>query len=350
MASSERAALGEVADAIGLREGLHGVEDVLRQIHRLGAPPARALSRRTGLPVPLVVAICGELRRLGLVDRRRPAQLTPTGREVAARLGAVGGIACMCTACAGSGIALSPAFAMARRRLVELLRGAPPADPRLDQAHCTVDAKLRRIAYLEEVGALVGRSILLLGDDDFIAVAIAVAVSAVGIGLPARLAVVDVDPAVIGFARARLSELGMTVELVQHDLRRPLPVELLATFDTVVTDPPYTVAGAELFLSRAAAALRQGPGGQVMLCFGSKPPDESAALQHLLTGMGFAIYRLIRNFNDYVGAGVLGGTSHLYHLVGGSQVTGTVRGGFSAPIYTAELRRRPDGIARPWSK
>lgn len=342
MAPVESAALSDVAEAIGLREGPHGVEEVLRQIHRLGAPPARTLSRRTGLPVPLVVAICGELRRLGLVDRTRPARLTGLGRELAARLGGAGRIAstCTCTACAGSGITVPPGFATARRRLAELLRSVPPADPRLDQAHSTIDAKLRRIAYFEESGVLGGRSILLLGDDDFMAVAIAVAASSVGIGLPARLAVVEVDPAVVGFTRTRLSELGMEVELVHHDLRRPLPVELLRAFDTVVTDPPYTLAGAELFLSRAAAALRTRAGGQVMLSFGPKPPDESAALQHSITGMGFAIHRLIRNFNDYVGASVLGGTSHLYHLVGGARMTAIIDGGFSAPIYTAERRRR----------
>jgi N4-bis(aminopropyl)spermidine synthase len=337
VAPAESLHLAEVAEAVGLREGARGVEEVLRQIHRLGAPPARTLSRRSGLPVPIVVAICGELRRRGLVDRRRPSHLTPMGRELASRLGSAGGVASTCAACSGSGIALSQAFATTRRRLEELLRGAPPAEPRLDQAHSTVDAKLRRVAYMEEIGALVGRSVLMLGDDDFMALALAVASSVVGIELPGRLVVLDVDAAVIGFTRTRLIELGVAAELEQHDLRRPLPEELVAAFDTVVTDPPYTRAGAELFLSRAADALRPGPGGQVLLSFGPKSPDESAALQHSITGMGFAIHRLMRNFNEYLGASVLGGVSHMYHLVGGAQVRGPISGGFAGPMYTAEL-------------
>jgi hypothetical protein len=31
--------------------------------------------------------------------------------------------------------------------------------------------------------------------------------------------------------------------------------------------------------------------------------------------LGLEIRSLTRDFNDYVGAGVLGGTNHLYHLV-----------------------------------
>jgi len=111
-------------------------------------------------------------------------------------------------------------------------------------------------------------------------------------------------------------------------------------FDTVVTDPPYTPAGAELFCSRAADALRPGSGGQGMLCFGPKPPEEAAAVQHALTGMGLAIHHLVRNFNEYHGAGVLGGSSHLYHLVGGPRVAATITGGWIGPLYTAEVRAR----------
>ncbi len=182
-----------------------------------------------------------------------------------------------------------------------LLRGGPEADPTLDQAHCTVESKLRRIAYLRDAGALEGKSVLLLGDDDLMAAAIPFAAQLLGRRPPARLAAVDVDPDVIAFSRAALARVGLTAELVVHDLRRPLPDRLLRAFDTVLTDPPYTQAGVELFLSRAADGLRQGGGGQAFLCLGPKPPDESALLQRAIIGMGFSIHRLVRNFNDYHG-------------------------------------------------
>jgi predicted methyltransferase len=335
-----RDVLADVAIAVGLREGRRGVEDVLR--HLAGDPAAtRDLSRRTGIPVPLVAAVCGELRRAGLLTRGRPARLSPVGRELAGRLG--GGAACACPSCAGLGVAVPPAYAALAEPLAALLAGVPPADRALDQVHCTVATRLRRLAYLEEAGALAGRAVLLVGDDDQMAVSIAFAAARLGVPPPARLAMVDVDEAVVAFARRALAGLGAPAELAVHDLRRPLPAGLLAGFDAVFTDPPYTAAGAELFLRRGAAALRPGPGAQAFLCLGSKPPEETARLQRAIAGMGFAIHRLVRNFNEYVGAGALAGTSHLYHLVGGPRLDLAEQ--VQAPLYTAQERTSRRGYA-----
>ena len=329
--------LSDVAAAVGLREGRSGVEEVLRHLAGGEVAAVRDLSRRTGLPVPLVAAVCGELRQAGLLDGVRPARLSALGREVAGELGA--GSGCACAACAGGGFVVPAAYAALAGRLEALLATVPPADRALDQAHCTVETKLRRVAYLRDAGALDGRSVLLLGDDDQLAVTIALAAAALGNRPPARLVVVDVDPAVLAFARAEVERLGGRAEVLLHDLRRPLPEELHGGFDTVFTDPPYTSAGAELFLSRGAAALRPGPGGRAFLCLGSRPPDETVRVQAAIAGMGFAIHRMVRNFNEYLGAGVLGGTSHLYHLVAGPRLTPAVAGDHDAALYTGEVRR-----------
>jgi predicted methyltransferase len=52
----------------------------------------------------------------------------------------------------------------------------------------------------------------------------------------------------------------------------------------------------------------------VFLAFGAKPPDESPRVQSAIAAMGFVIREIRRNFNDYVHASIIGGTSHLYHL------------------------------------
>jgi len=331
-------ALADVAAAVGLHEGRHGVEEVLRRLSEHGGAGNRRLSRLTGLPVPVVVAVCAELRRSGLLAAERPARLSQAGVELTGRLGWTRA-SCACPQCGGTGIALPAGLDAVRAGLAAALAGAPPAETRLDQAHSTIDAKLRRFAYLLDAGAFSGRALLLLGDDDFLGLALSLAGRAVGALPPRRLTVVDIDPAVVEFSRAALLRTGVAAELVRHDLRRPLPPGLVGAFDTVLTDPPYTLGGAELFLSRAASALRPGVGGQVLLCFGSKPPHETAALQRVIAAMGFSIHRLVRNFSEYLGAGVLAGVSHLYHLVGGTGLAPSVVGDYEAPIYTGEVRR-----------
>jgi predicted methyltransferase len=345
-----RDVLSDVATAAGLQEGPRGVEEVLRRLAGRPATPTRELSRLTGLPVPVVAAVCGELRRAGLLTRDRPSRLSDAGRELAGDLaGKMAGspeTAVACPACGGRGTVLPAPYAALAGRLAALLAGTPAADRALDQAHCTVETKLRRVAYLQDAGALSGKAVLLVGDDDQLAPAIALAAAALGAPPPARLAVVDVDPAVVAFCREATRRAGLAAEVVRHDLRRPLPEALRAGFDTVFTDPPYTLAGAELFLSRGAAALAPGPGRQAFLCFAGKPPEESARLQGAIADMGFAVHAVVRNFNEYLGAGALAGASHLYHLVAGARLSPPVAGRYEAALYTGDLRARRRGPGR----
>lgn len=333
--TEERRIVGEVAAAVGLAEGERGVRAVLATLARLEPVSTRRISRAVELPVPIVAAVCGELRKRSVVAEERPARLTPAGRELFAagslRLGRAA-----CPGCTGRGIVVTDELSPLVRELSKAVRSGPPARLELDQCHCTVDTKLRRLLAIHEAGALVGRRILLLGDDDLTALALGLLVRRHGSrSTIASLAIVDVDPALISFLRHELADAPFPVVCVEHDLRRPLPRKLLGAFDTVVTDPPYTTAAARLFLSRAADAL-DGCRGDVFLSFGSRRPDAAAQLQRAITEVGFAIQRLSRDFNEYVGAGVLGGTSHLYHLVATDELAPAVTGTFAAPIYTAD--------------
>jgi len=154
--------------------------------------------------------------------------------------------------------------------------------------------------------------------------------------------VLDVDPELVGFVRPRLADAPFPAAAAEHDLRGPLPAALLRAFDTVVTDPPYTVAGARLFLSRAAEALA-GPGGDVFLSFGSRRPGAALRLQRTIAESGFVIRRLARDFNEYAGAGVLGGASHLYHLVATDELRPLVTGRWEGPLYTRDEPVRASG-------
>jgi len=230
---------------------------------------------------------------------------------------------------------------------------APPPRLELDQCHCTVGTKLRRVLAMHEADALVGRRILLLGDDDLTSLAIRSVVRGFGSEATiANLSVVDVDPALVAFLRKELSGTPFPSSCTQHDLREPLASGFRGVFDTVVTDPPYTVAAARLFLSRAVDALR-GAGGSVFFSFGSMRPGASFRVQREIGKMGFVIRRLVPDFNDYVGAGVLGGTSQLYHLAATSELRPLVTGKFEAPLYTSDAhdvsRDEEAGRVRPCS-
>jgi N4-bis(aminopropyl)spermidine synthase len=337
--TEERQIVREVAGAVGLAEGEAGVRAVIAALARLEPVSIRRISRAAELPVPIVASVCGELRKRSVVAEQRPAQLTRRGRKLFSNGGLRFQRAAPCPACRGRGIALGEEPASLIAAIDRLAKSAPRVRLDLDQCHCTVETKLRRVLAIHDADALVGRRILLLGDDDLTSLAIDRVVRRFGSGATiTRLGVLDIDPEIVGFVRSELARAPFPVSTLEHDLREPLPASFLQAYDTVVTDPPYTIAAARLFLSRAADALA-GPDGDVFFSFGSKRPEASFRVQQAIGQTGFVIRRLVRDFNEYVGAGVLGGTSHLYHLGATREVRPSVTGRFDAPLYTAGIER-----------
>jgi N4-bis(aminopropyl)spermidine synthase len=332
-------AVTEVAAAVGLAEGEAGIRDILAAL--LTAEPAavREVARLAELPVPIVAAVCGELRKRGIVDTQRPVRLTVGGRDaVLASVGAAS-LRSDCPSCGGRGIVIPAELAGLARGLQDAADGAPGARAELDQTHCTVATKLSRVLRMHAARALAGQRILLLGDDDLIAVAIAR--FAAWAGSPAmirELTVVDTDQDILDWTGEQTADTGVSIRLVRHDLREPLPAALLASCDVVATDPPYTVTGAELFLSRAVSALAPAPGRHVFFSFGARRPDQTVAVQRSIAAMGLAVRSLTAGFNEYLGAGVLGGTSNLYHLRSTADARPLIEGAYDGPLYTADTR------------
>jgi predicted methyltransferase len=161
---------------------------------------------------------------------------------------------------------------------------------------------------MHDADAIARRRILLIGDDDLISVTLLRFVRTFGMQVH-ELVVVDLDERLLAFIREELDSAPFPFRCLRHDVRQPIP----GRFDTVVTDPPYTAAGAKLFLTRAREVLA-GERADVFFSFGSRRPGVQFAVQQTISELGLEIRSLTRDFNDYIGAGALGGTSHLYHL------------------------------------
>jgi len=338
------AVVTEVASAVGLAEGRSGVEDVIRAIARSEPVATREVSRQAELPIPLVTAVCNELRKRGVVDSGRPVRLTAEGRA-ALNLPPRSGISGQCPCCRGRGVVVPPAAAALTAQLERLSAGIPGAKLELDQTHCTTATKVHRVLRMHEAGALDGKAVIVLGDDDLTALAVAAFCALPGSGTRVRrLTVVDTDPDLLAFIGDRAAGLGTDVELCRHDLREPLPGGLLGAFDVACTDPPYTAAGAELFLSRAVSALTADAGQHVFFSFGARRPAETLLTQALIAQLGLTVRALLPGFNEYLGAGVLGGTSHLFHLRSTAGAAPLITGAYAGPLYTADRR----AAARPY--
>src|SRR5690242_19577530 len=113
-----------------------------------------------------------------------------------------------------------------------------------------------RALLMLETGALEGKRVLILGDDDSLSIAIGLVGRALRQDdLTRGVTVIEADPRRAAFLRATAASEQIAMDVIEHDLRAPLPGSLAGAFDVAATDPPYTLPGAKLFLARAAAAL-----------------------------------------------------------------------------------------------
>lgn len=313
--------LADVADRADLDEGPEGVRELVAALVR--APDGtgvRPVAREVGLPIPVAVAVVGELETAGLVTRRGDGvALTGDGVELAEALGL------SARTVEAYPMQVPDRFDDALSQVTAAAEARGDADTTRDQAFATPETALRRALVLLGRDALEGRRILFVGDGDLVSVACD------AVGGAEELVVVDSD--------TRLAELlPDAVGFVEADLRDGLPDALEERFDVAVTDPPFTVEGTELFLSRAIEALEAGVGRTVLLSQPRRDPDRARSIQTVLQRLGLAVVALVPSFNRYEGAHLLGGRGDLYHLATTSTTKPTVHGLVDADIYTGQKR------------
>ncbi|MEQ8966810.1 MAG: bis-aminopropyl spermidine synthase family protein [Azospirillaceae bacterium] len=341
--------LARIAEATSLREGREGVAAVLRAVAGHGPMPLRDVARAVRMPLPVVSAVRRELERAGLLARGQGLDLTAEGRRFAAEILGLEAAAPARQArtprsagppATDAADGLDPRIAPLLEAMRDHLAAEPAVDVTLDQAPCTPETALRRALAMHEAGAVAGRRILILGDDDSVSIAVGLLAAAEGVR-PRRLAVLEVDPDRVAHLEATRRRHGLDIELVRHDLRDPLPEGFAGAFDVVETDPPYTLAGMTLFVSRGIRGLEPGPGLPVFLSYADLAPDDQLELQDRLMAMGLAALRVAPSFNRYGGASILGSTGQFMTLLTTRSTRPAVADvPFADPIHTGEVRPR----------
>ena len=331
-----------IAQATRLREGSSGVSALLRAVYRAGSLRLQDAAREARLPLPVATAVRRELEKAGLLERKHGLTLTGDGREFVERdLGMRTQLDITCATCAGHGIVIPDSLKAEVERLAEIITGAPSVDVTLDQAPCMPDTAMRRALLMLQNGALEGKRVLLLGDDDSVSIAIGL----LGRALRVRATSPGASPwstptsGGISFLRDAAAREQLALEVVHHDLRRPLPAGLRGSFDVIETDPPYTLEGARLFLARGCEALTTEADGHCFFSFTHWPASQMLELQKVFTELGLAVRAVWPNFNRYAGASMLGNLGQLIELVhvGGAAAE---LPDFSGPLYTAEVNPR----------
>ena len=245
-----------------------------------------------------VMALCQALREMEtagwLEFAGQRIRLTQGGRELIQEVGVAPVLELRCPRCGGRGVELGPVAKIAEK-FREIAASRPEAIQDYDQGYVTEESTLYRIAFMWARGDLGGKEILVLGDDDLVSLAAALT------GAPKRVVMLDIDERLVEFVREVARREGLQVEALRHDLREPLPEELLSAFDTFFCDPTESLRGFLAFAGRGISALK-GPGsaGYMGLTRREASLSKWRAIQRELLERGAVLTDLRDDFHDYV--------------------------------------------------
>ncbi|XRO77229.1 bis-aminopropyl spermidine synthase family protein [Methanocaldococcus sp. 10A] len=302
--------LDSVAKKADIAEGKRAVEDIIRVIYRHQPISTKKIGQKTRLPLPIVAKVRTILEREKILKRtERGAELTDLGIEFAENfLKLKYKKSLLCDRCKGRGIVLDEFFEDILNKVRVWAKRRPLVNTTIDQSFATPETSTYRAALMYERGDLEGKRILFVGDDDLTSLPTALT------NMAEEIAVVDIDERILKLIEKFSQKENVKIKTIKHDLRKPLPEDLKERFDVISTDPPYTVNGLKLFLSRGIEAL--GKEGIAYLSYSHKPIDEWLSIQKAITDMNFVISELIPNFNNYEGSEIIANTTFIARLIG----------------------------------
>src|SRR5260370_5495813 len=149
----------EVALAVELAEGESGVREGLVAVARSEPVPTSKNAGMAELPVPIVAAVCNELRKRGVIDRTRPVSLTALARQTLAAGQPHTDAGCPC--CGGLGLRIPEELETLTAELEAVAAGAPQARMELDPTHFTRATQIPPVLQLPPAGAPAGPGVLL---------------------------------------------------------------------------------------------------------------------------------------------------------------------------------------------
>lgn len=145
-----------------------------------------------------------------------------------------------------------PGLGNKKRILNQLFNLREKAEKKYDQAYITADSILRKLEIIRASGMLNERRVLAIGDSDLSATSIAI------FGNPTEVVVTDIDKRMTDILFEANIEYDLPVRFVYHDMRMKIIEILKKQYSLIITEPPRSRAGIEIFLSRRYPVYKKG--------------------------------------------------------------------------------------------
>lgn len=327
---------------VNIDEGIQTIENILINIYFKEGISTKELARNNFLPIPVVTAIKKEFIKLDLVIQERGVRLTSKGRGVVEEnLGFYGVNKKLYIKLLSESWSDTKEIIELKEALNKIFINRPQVDVTIDQSKCTVDTAIKRAVLCLRNSALIGKKILCLGDDDLVSIALGFLLKKLFNDTKyskTEIFVVDIDDRILNYISTISKEEKLPISCKSIDLRMPLPEDFKGQFDCIFTDPPYTLQGMNLFLSRGVEALKNQNGLNIFLSYAHKSPEFELNMQKYFVDMGLTISEILTSFNAYDGAQIIGSTGQMIILKTTKSSRALIKEHYKELIYTGQLK------------
>ncbi|QUI23176.1 bis-aminopropyl spermidine synthase family protein [Vallitalea pronyensis] len=335
----------EIEKQVSIDEGIMAIEQFLIQVYFENPISNKELARKLYLPIPLVTAIKKEFIKVGVVKQERGITMTSKGYDyVEDYLGYRGLDKVLYNKLLNQAYDLEDVFSEELQIMEDIFDNRPTADMRVDQAHCTYITSLKRSLLALQYNTLIHKKILCVGDDDLVSISLGLLLRKLYGGTnqsKSEIHVIDVDDRYLDYIKEIANQYGLPIICHKMNLRQAMDKKLIGNFDSFYTDPPYTINGLSLFLSRGIAGLKKRKGLPIFFSFAHKSYDYSFDMMGKFYEMGLSLYRIMPKFNEYEGASIIGNIGQIMILNTTSYTTPVIKEDayYEDNLYTREVKR-----------
>ncbi|AFS78888.1 hypothetical protein DUF43 [Gottschalkia acidurici 9a] len=332
----------KVSENVRIEDGSQVIEKILINVYFREGISTKELAKNNLLPTPVVAAIKREFIKLGLLVQDRGVRLTIKGRcFIENDLGFKGVNKELYIRLISEPWKEHEEIIELKEELNEIFINRPQADVTIDQSKCTVDTSIKRALLALKNSVLIGKKILCVGDDDLVSIAIGFLLKKLFSNIQYSrtiILVMDIDQRVLSYIEALSEKENLPIKCEHIDFRKPISNKFRGIFDCFFTDPPYTLQGMNLFISRGVEALKRENGIPIFLSYANKSPDFEFDMQKCFLNMGLTVSEVFTTFNSYESAGIIGSTGQMIILKTTSRTKSSINSSYEGMIYTGEFK------------
>lgn len=335
----------EIENKVSIDEGITAIEQFLINVYFENPISNKELARKLCLPIPLITAMKKEFIKAGIMKQDRGITMTSKGNSyVENNLGYEGLNKTLYKKLKDQKCNIEETFSKEIEIMKEIFDRRPKVDVSIDQAHCTYMTSLKRSILALKHNALINKKILCIGDDDLVSVSLSLLLKRLYQGndkSKTEIHVIDIDDRFLNYIKEISYKFDLPITCHRMNLRERMNKELIGKFDCFYTDPPYTLNGMRLFLSRGIAGLKKRKGLPIFFSFSHKHYDFSYKIMCKFCEMGLSIHRIMPQFNIYEGASIIGNIGQMIILYTTSFTNMDIKDYeyYEEELYTREVKR-----------